>query len=536
MKYVLYGLQCAGKTSLLSKLNIPVIHGSMELNRMASGKFSDLSDEEKNKLRIEYTKQLSDRDDTFISDGHYSFLDKVVFTDSDGNLYDVFIYCYCKPEQIKERLQVSSKNHRFTELSLERIKKWQNFEIENLRSECHKRNKDFYVVHDITSADLQGFIENIESEYSSYHIAEKISESIMSIYPKPCELHICDGDKTIIKQDSFRVCTNNYVTHAFDGNFYTGYQSMLFSTEVQNVEYDISKLSEISLNKRIHNIITDKNYIILSSGITVLWKKLAVQFGLKNVIADTLISADTKYFVVKILQDKGYNIVAYGDSKNDYYMLKKADRGYLYIGPYLSHSLENTDMSGIKMIYDKSPYILTDTTDITDSVKKDIEICKSSSGINGSRLVESHTRLGRTLGKSLQKFIPNLGTSIIVLERGGRFFGNGVYESFDGVFFPYDPKTDDLPDIHSNIVVIVDSVINTGKSILDTICKLKQKVRNIEIFIVTNVIQEKAIELLKDYKIFAVRTSSNSFIGKRQNEQKDGNGPDTADRLFNYIN
>ena len=54
-------------------------------------------------------------------------------------------------------------------------------------------------------------------------------------------------------------------------------------------------------------------------------------------------------------------------------------------------------------------------------------------------------------------------------------------------------------------------------------------------FIVANVIQEKAVELLKDYKVFAVRTSANSFVGSRQTEQKNGKGPDTADRLFNYI-
>ena len=116
MKYVLYGLPCAGKTTLLSELTIPVIHGSTELNRMASGRFSDLPDGEKAELRIRYAEQLSERDDSFISDGHYSFIDDVVFTEADGNLYDVFLYLYCKPEAIAERLKCSPKNSRFSAL------------------------------------------------------------------------------------------------------------------------------------------------------------------------------------------------------------------------------------------------------------------------------------------------------------------------------------------------------------------------------------------------------------------------------------
>jgi len=532
LKYVLYGLPCAGKTTLLSELTIPVIHGSTELNRMASGRFSNLPDDEKAELRIRYAEQLSERDDSFISDGHYSFIDDVVFTEADGNLYDVFLYLSCMPEEIAERLKCSPKNSRFSTLSAEHIRKWQECEIESLRNECHKRNKDFYVVHDITSADFQKVIDKIEKGYGSFRIARDIADKIMSIYPDPCELHICDGDKTIIEQDSFRVCTDNYVTHVFDGNFYTGYQSMLFSEEIASLDYDIEKLSAIQLNKEVYSRIADKNYVILSSGITKLWDILSVQLGLKNVIADTIISADTKYFVVKLLQNKGYSITAYGDSKNDYYMLKQADKSYLYIGSYLSRSLRNTDLSSIGLLYDKSPYILAD---VCNAVSAAIAICKSNSGINGSRLADAHIRLGRILGETMRGIVPNVNSAVIVLERGGRFFGDGVYTGFGGDFFSFDPKKDEIPDIHHSVAIIVDSVINTGKTILSTIDKLRESTPDTEIIIAANVIQNKALELLKEYKVFTVRTSENTFVGSRQSTQKNGKGPDTADRLFNYI-
>lgn len=532
MKYALYGLPCAGKTTLMSGLNIPVIHGSAELNKMASGSFSNLPEDKKIKLRISYAEELSLRKDSFISDGHYSFLDDVVFTSADAELYDVFIYLYCKPEVICERLQCSAKNRRFVDLSFERIRKWQSFEIEHLRSECHKYNKDFYVVSNISSVELQAFINKIENGFSSYALAEAIAERIKHIYPTPCELHICDGDRTIIRQDSFRVCTDNYITHAFDCNFYTGYQSWQFSEEISKPDYNVQNLGTIQLNHMIYDRIANKNYIVLSSGIAELWDRLGVRLGLKNVIADTLISADTKYFTVKLLQNQGYTIIAYGDGKNDLYMLKQANQGYLCIGSRLSRSLMEVDTTGINLLYDKSPYILEhERSDIAE----DIAICKSNSGINGSRLAEAHFRLGRQLGEAIKKVVPNVNTAVIVLERGGRFFGDGLYTGFGGIFYSYAPKKDEILGIQNTAAVIVDSVISTGKSILGTIDKLKQANPDIEIFIAANVIHDKALELLQDYKVFAIRTSSNFFVGCRQDTQKGGCGPDTADRLFNYI-
>ena len=533
MKYALYGLPCAGKTTIFEGLNIPTVHGSTELNKMASDRFSDLPDAEKNNIRVRYAEQLKARTDSFISDGHYSFLDDVVFTDADGELYDVFIYLFCAPEIISERLKSSDKNSRFAQISLERIRKWQNFEIECLRKKCHNMNKDFYVIHDATSADLQEFINQIENGFSSYTLAVSIANKITSIYSIPCELHIIDGDKTIIEEDSFRVSTDNYITHVFDGNFYTGYQSFQFTNEIMNINYDTEKLDTIDINKIIFGMIAEKNYVILSSGINILWKRLAERFALKNVIADTLISADTKFFVVKMLQEKGYTVTAYGDGKNDYYMLKQADYSYLYIGKCLSRSLRDSDLSGIKLIYDKTPYILSDND---SDIAYDIAICKSDSGVNGAPLADTHIKLGKMLGEVMQNFIPNTDTAVIVLERGGRFFGDGVYTGFGGTFYSYNPKNNELPDIKQGVAIIVDSVINTGKSILDMIDKLKQKNLEVEIVIVSNVIQNDAVNLLQGYKVFAVRTSANSFVGSRQTTQKNGKGPDTADRLFNYIN
>lgn len=517
---------------MLNGLDIKVINGSAELNKLSHGRFSALDESEKNRLRVEYARRLYEMEGALISDGHYAFPEKIVFTEADANAYDVFLYLYCEPQIIRERLRASDKNARFSDISTENLSRWQRFEIERLRDECHKRNKDFYVVNNTSSEELNGFIQRIENGFSSFELAKNIAGQIKSVYPEPCDICICDGDKTLIKQDSFRLCSNNYVTNAFDGDFYTGFQSVRFDNEVRGLKYNFEKVNSIETNERMYNEAISMNYFVISSGIGLLWEKISEKFGLKNVIADTLISADTKYFIVKLLQEDGYMVTAYGDSKNDLYMLKQSNRAYLNIEERISKSLCNTDTSGINLIYDKSLYILEkNRTDIAEN----ISVCKSNSGINGARLANAHFILGQALGEKIAAFLPSDNTAVLVLERGGRFFGDGLYTKFGGTFYAYNSKEAEIPIIIQGNIIIVDSVINSGKSVLEVIRKIKAANHEAEIFIAVNVIQKNAVELLRDYKIFAVRTSENSFIGSRQNSQKNGKGPDTADRLFNLI-
>ena len=70
------------------------------------------------------------------------------------------------------------------------------------------------------------------------------------------------------------------------------------------------------------------------------------------------------------------------------------------------------------------------------------------------------------------------------------------------------------------------------------ICYVRQIKKNnpgIDVVIAANVIQSEAVELFKDYLVFATRLSKNSFVGINQSKQTGKTGPDTADRLFNLI-
>lgn len=356
-------------------------------------------------------------------------METVAFTEADGDLYDIFIYLYCSPENLKERYALSEKNAKFAGESIESLRQWQEFEINNLREECHRRNKDFYVVSDNEEEQNKffDFLSLLREGFSSYDLATDICNQIMEQFNKQDILYMVDGDKTIIIQDSYRFCCNGK-TKIFDGDFYTGYQSFLFEKELQTASIDKSKIAEITINNEVYDIVASNNYVVLSSGIKDLWSDIA-----------------------------------------------------------------------------------------------------------NARLAAAHVRLGEKIGRHIATVFPEKNTSILVLERGGRFFGDGVYMGAGGIFYSMNPKQDDTPVINTERVVIVDSVINTGKSIMRIIDELKNHNPGIDVIIAANVIQNEAVELFKDYLVFATRLSKNSFVGVNQSKQTGKTGPDTADRLFNLI-
>lgn len=536
MKLALYGLPCAGKTTLMRSLKeVYVVHGSETLKKLSGGSFSSLSEDEKEAVRIAYTKYLATLSaDIILSDGHYAFGDDVVFTESDAQLYDVFLYLYCDPHTLKERYSASAKNETYANLSIQRIESWQQFEIESLRGECHKRNKDFYVLpaSTLSPETLESFIYQIYDGFSCFAQAEHIAAEIKALFPIPCHLHIVDGDKTIIKQDSFRICSTHKTT-CFDGDFYTGYQSLCFSKETGELHFDYDKVAILQINPLVYERVCNAPYIILSAGITRLWNVIGKRLGLSPIFADPTISADTKYFVVKNLQYAGYTISAYGDSKNDLYMLKAADHGYLFLGERISRSLTTASTRGLQLLCNKSHIILEN--EYPEELQEDTAICKSGSGINGSQLASAHLRLGQRLGTRIKKQFPPDDMAVIVLDRGGRFFGDGLYSTLGGTFYPFNPKKELIPAIKEDLILIVDSVINTGNSTLQLIAELKAQYPNAQIILATNVIQQQALSKFEDYCLFAIRASSNSFVGRNQAVQTGRTGPDTADRLFNLI-
>ncbi|MCM1233074.1 MAG: phosphoribosyltransferase [Ruminococcus flavefaciens] len=161
----------------------------------------------------------------------------------------------------------------------------------------------------------------------------------------------------------------------------------------------------------------------------------------------------------------------------------------------------------------------------TERINRLIAITKSNSGISGPDLAKAHMELGVLLGRKMVQFDPS-DTTVVAILRGGIFFAEGIYFQLGCKFQIYDPKREEFVKPKTKNVILVDSVINTGKTI--------QNIYEEDMFIACCVINENAISYF-DEKLFTIRISKNSFVGNNVHRQSGKIGPDTTMRLFNLL-
>lgn len=357
MKIGLYGLPSAGKSYILNRIDfIKVYEGSVTMKKLFP-EFDSLDENGKNNVRLKFASLLAQEDD-FIMDGHYSFGDKIVFTTADGELYDVFIYLYISPEVLTNRMQFSEKNSKYLKFDIEA---WQKNEVDALRDYCHRHDKDFFVIDNPDKgyfsevSNVITFFQEIVKGYSCLNFAKDCADKILQESYDCEKVVLADGDKTISLVDTSQFIYG-YTTHIFDNNFYTGYQA--WSHGINFSENYLSKrkicpcnvIQEIELNKDVARLVRSNAYI-LTSGDGNIWSLLARRLECEC-FWGTAMSADTKYFVVKKLREAGKYVIAYGDSMNDYYMLREADEGYLIAkrDGTISRSLKEADLGGVHIV------------------------------------------------------------------------------------------------------------------------------------------------------------------------------------------
>lgn len=352
MRIGLYGLPTAGKSFILNAVrNVEALSGSSLLKEIAPD-FHDLSADEKDATRKKLALELKKKDN-FIMDGHYSFGDEVVFTDADGDLYDVFLYLHVDTEILRNRMTDSVRNNKYLKYDLD---KWQDFELESLREYCHKNNKDFYVIDNPEkgfSSDISTvleFIDSIVCGFSCLNTAKSIADKIDGV----SEISLVDGDRTFILEDSSAAL--GYKTHLFDGNFYTGFQSWRHHRELTDylrfIDYSVQLIGQLQLteNEKVAELLHGEA-VILTTGLAGIWIQIGEKHGIPVFYGNTMCS-DTKYFVAKFLQQKGIRVTSFGDSMNDYFMLKQSDVGYLVLKAdgSVSSSLIGKDLEGLVFV------------------------------------------------------------------------------------------------------------------------------------------------------------------------------------------
>lgn len=160
-----------------------------------------------------------------------------------------------------------------------------------------------------------------------------------------------------------------------------------------------------------------------------------------------------------------------------------------------------------------------------EEINKLIAITKSDSGISGPELAGAHMKLGMAMGSQIKGFVPE-DTTIVAILRGGIFFAEGMYFSMGCRFQTYDSKHEAFVRPETRNVILVDSVINTGKTLLGIL--------DPNMKVACCVINEKAVPVFEDF-LYTVRVSKNSFVGRNVKKQDGKIGPDTTMRLFNQL-
>ncbi|KAH7164929.1 uracil phosphoribosyltransferase [Fusarium sp. MPI-SDFR-AT-0072] len=128
-------------------------------------------------------------------------------------------------------------------------------------------------------------------------------------------------------------------------------------------------------------------------------------------------------------------------------------------------------------------------------------------------------------------------TSTIALMRGGEPMAFGISDVFPQAMFIHASGAEDVKkhhiEGHSN-VILVDSMVNSGKSVIEFIKRVVRLEPNINITVVVGVVQAEAIaeghlfaKVMRRHSagLIALRVSENKFTGTKTT--------DTGNRLFN---
>ena len=364
MKIAVYGISCAGKDTFIEKFlrHFPQYchkKGSEQLNiisnRIYCKNFQELDSELQKRTRIIFAEELNDQKD-FIVDGHYCFPDsqsfKIVCTEDDCKLYDIFLYLHVNPFIAKERINLSQKNQKFRNLTEQQIKDWQLKEISELRDICFKSRKEFIVLDADFDLDMKFLHEYMDCfpELTPMNIAQRIVSQIENTRSDPNKfkkIAIFDCDKTIIKEDSttpfFEV--NNadpaILKTIFTDDIYSVYQFWRQKELYKDFKkYPVASLfhaNDIVIEKL--NSLKTLGYRVfgLTSGIYEFWHQFNKDTHLFDMImgndlklnSKNLISDFVKGYVAELLLSHNYEVFSAGDSMCDIYMLEMSG-GYLW--------------------------------------------------------------------------------------------------------------------------------------------------------------------------------------------------------------
>jgi uracil phosphoribosyltransferase len=128
-------------------------------------------------------------------------------------------------------------------------------------------------------------------------------------------------------------------------------------------------------------------------------------------------------------------------------------------------------------------------------------------------------------------------TLVVALMRGGEPMALGVNDILPIASFLYANRPDDLQPKHvveMSTVILVDSVVNSGRTIIDFVSRLKNLCETVRIVVISGVVQNSAIGNIEGLKV-VIRGGQVNLVALRLSENKftGCGGTDTGNRLYN---
>lgn len=321
-------------------------------------------------------------------------------------------------------------------------------------------------------------------------------------------------------------------------------------------------------------------------------------FGSGRMENGLIISPDLKSSMISRLQNgHRLNVYAFGDSPVDLPMLKAANHAVVVVGDEntRSKSMESALSDAIRIDGLQARQILIDTTTPRLNTTKvpiiqfeNLDFINTASQECGrlklqtantltARLLMTPTRDARIVGPFLQEAHKEIGwylavhflatifgvehvpiphvqghetdgyrlrcekqTLIIALMRGGEPMASGVLKALPLAQFLHASDVKDIKDhliTRNRQVLLVDSVINSGRTVVEFVRHIRKIDEDIPIVIIAGVVQsgvvsesEYAQELggFQNLSLVALRSSDHKYVGR--------GGTDTGNRLFNTTN
>lgn len=380
MKIGLYGVTKSGKSYLKDYLvnnlnNLQTINGSKTLQKLCkdkSWKWNYLTITQKTELRKEFIKYASKLEmDNIIIDGHYSFINnnqyEIAMNNEDIAFYDILLYLKTEPNVILERTLLHNKNFNNNLkpiYSLDRIAKWQEYEIKELQKICSDKNAELIVLDNDLNT-IKEFISNLLNDGLQSN-CEKIANHIINsntIFKNNNKFIITDCDRTLSLKDysytiikdlniNFEEIKNNFAGEYYSTyNFYKMAKLYDMQKRVRFVEACKTACKETSLCKWLVEDFKKQGIpvIAITSGNYTYWQYVLKKNNLNYTLiggssiqnSELIISKGVKEILIKTLISQGKTVYSFGDSMVDYGMMIHSNKSFILCNEKHNKNLEH---------------------------------------------------------------------------------------------------------------------------------------------------------------------------------------------------